>query len=145
MARISPLKDADDDAGPESLAALDEIRTTHGRVTNMKRTLARAPVALHALMTWYDLRDQVRAVPGRATDHALRPRHLRRDGLPGLLDVLPPDPDRFGRGPGGTCDWTNGSRPSSPTAGNWPSILTASPTSFSRGWRTGSSPSRSWC
>jgi alkylhydroperoxidase family enzyme len=59
MARISPLKDADDDAGPESLAALDQICATHGRVTNMKRTLARAPVALRALMTWYELRDQV--------------------------------------------------------------------------------------
>lgn len=59
MARIPPLKDADDDAGPESLAALDAIRATHGRVTNMKRTLARAPVALRALLTWYELRDQV--------------------------------------------------------------------------------------
>ena len=57
MARIPPLQDAD--AHPEARAALDEIRATHGRVTNMKRTLARAPVALRALMTWYDLRDQV--------------------------------------------------------------------------------------
>ena len=59
MARIPPLQDSDADANPESLAAMDEIRSAHGRVTNMKRTLARAPVALHALMTWYDLRDQV--------------------------------------------------------------------------------------
>jgi alkylhydroperoxidase family enzyme len=59
MARITPLGDNDADAGPESLAAIDEIRSTHGRVTNMKRTLARAPVALHALMTWYDLRETV--------------------------------------------------------------------------------------
>jgi len=57
MARIPPLQDAD--AGPEARAVLDEIRATHGRVTNMKRTLARAPAALRALMTWYDLRDQV--------------------------------------------------------------------------------------
>jgi len=57
MARIPPLEDAD--ANPESLAALDDIRSRHGRVTNMKRTLARAPVALHALMTWYNLRDEV--------------------------------------------------------------------------------------
>jgi len=57
MARIPPLEDAD--ADPEARAALDEIHATHGRVTNMKRTLARAPVALRALMTWYDLRDQV--------------------------------------------------------------------------------------
>src|SRR6516162_3915651 len=57
MARISPPQDVD--ADPEARAALDEIRAAHGRVTNMKRTLARAPVALRALMTWYDLRDQV--------------------------------------------------------------------------------------
>jgi len=59
MARIPPLQDSDADANPESRAAMDEVRAAHGRVTNMKRTLARAPVALHALMTWYDLRDQV--------------------------------------------------------------------------------------
>jgi alkylhydroperoxidase family enzyme len=57
MARIPPLQN--DDANPESRAALDEIRATHGRVTNMKRTLARSPVALNALMTWYDLRAEV--------------------------------------------------------------------------------------
>jgi alkylhydroperoxidase family enzyme len=57
MARISPL--ADCDATAESRAALDAIVASHGRVTNMKRTLARAPVALRALMTWYDLRDDV--------------------------------------------------------------------------------------
>jgi alkylhydroperoxidase family enzyme len=57
MARISPLQD--EGAHPESRAALDQIRTAHGRVTNMKRTLARSPVALRALMTWYDLRDEV--------------------------------------------------------------------------------------
>ena len=59
MARIPPLQDSDADANPESRAAIDEIRLAHGRVTNMKRTLARAPVALHALMTWYDLREAV--------------------------------------------------------------------------------------
>ena len=57
MARIPPLQDAD--ANPESRGALDEIRAAHGRVTNMKSTLARSPVALHALMTWYNLRDEV--------------------------------------------------------------------------------------
>jgi len=57
VARISPLPD--DDAGAESRAALDAIQAAHGRVTNMKRTLARSPVALHALMTWYDLRAEV--------------------------------------------------------------------------------------
>jgi len=59
MARITPLQDSDADANPESCDAIDEIRTAHGWVTNMKRTLARAPVALHALMTWYDLREAV--------------------------------------------------------------------------------------
>jgi alkylhydroperoxidase family enzyme len=57
MARIPPLQDADTD--PAGRAALDGILAAHGRVTNMKRTLARAPVALHALMTWYDLRNEV--------------------------------------------------------------------------------------
>jgi alkylhydroperoxidase family enzyme len=59
MARIAPLEDRDLDIRPESRAAMDEIRAAHGRVTNMKRTLARSPVALRALMTWYDLRDEV--------------------------------------------------------------------------------------
>jgi alkylhydroperoxidase family enzyme len=59
MARISPLPDNGADASPESRAAIEHIRTAHGRTTNMKRTLARAPVALRALMTWYDLREAV--------------------------------------------------------------------------------------
>jgi alkylhydroperoxidase family enzyme len=59
MARISPLQDANRDATPESRRVLDEIRAAHGRVTNMKRTLARSPVALRSLMTWYNLRDEV--------------------------------------------------------------------------------------
>lgn len=57
MARVSPLPDAESSA--ESRAALDVIQAAHGRVTNMKRTLARSPVALRALMTWYDLREEV--------------------------------------------------------------------------------------
>jgi alkylhydroperoxidase family enzyme len=57
MARIPPLQDTD--ADPAARAALDEICATQGRVTNMKRTLARAPVALRALLTWYDLRNEV--------------------------------------------------------------------------------------
>jgi alkylhydroperoxidase family enzyme len=59
MARVAPLEDGDSDLNPESRAAIDEIRAAHGRVTNMKRTLARSPVALRALMNWYDLRDEV--------------------------------------------------------------------------------------
>jgi alkylhydroperoxidase family enzyme len=57
MARIPPLEDAE--ADPAGRAALDGIVAAHGRTTNMKRTLARSPVALGALMTWYDLRDAV--------------------------------------------------------------------------------------
>ena len=57
MARIPPLDDAE--ADPAARAVLDDIVAAHGRATNMKRTLARSPVALHALMTWYDLRDEV--------------------------------------------------------------------------------------
>jgi alkylhydroperoxidase family enzyme len=68
MARISALQDSDADATPESRAAIDEIRLAHGRVTNMKRTLARSPVALRALMQWYDLHAEVVAFLGtRAT------------------------------------------------------------------------------
>ena len=98
MPRIPPLQD--DDANPESRTALDKTRAAHGRVTNMKRTLARSPVALHALMTWYDLRDEV--VPFWASGHhALCPRHLGRHRLPGLLDILSPAADRCGRRPRG--------------------------------------------
>jgi alkylhydroperoxidase family enzyme len=57
MARIRPLENADADSA--SRVAMDEIVAAHGRVTNMKRTLVRAPVALRSLMTWYDLRDEV--------------------------------------------------------------------------------------
>jgi alkylhydroperoxidase family enzyme len=57
MARIEPL--ADIDASPASLAALKSMAEAHGRLTNMKRTLAHSPVALRSLMAWYDLRDEV--------------------------------------------------------------------------------------
>jgi alkylhydroperoxidase family enzyme len=57
MVRIPPLEEAE--ADPAGRAALEGIVAAHGRTTNMKRTLARSPVALDALMTWYDLRDAV--------------------------------------------------------------------------------------
>jgi alkylhydroperoxidase family enzyme len=57
MARIPPL--AEEDAPPAARAELDRQRAAHGRVTNMKRTLAHSPAALHALMQWYALRDEV--------------------------------------------------------------------------------------
>jgi alkylhydroperoxidase family enzyme len=65
MARIPPLMDAD--ADPASRAALEGILAAHGRITNMKATLARAPVALDALMTWYNLRDVVVPFLGERT------------------------------------------------------------------------------
>lgn len=37
----------------------DEQVERHGRMTNMKRTLAHSPAALQALMEWYPLRDAV--------------------------------------------------------------------------------------
>ncbi len=57
MARIEPL--ADINASAASLAAMKSTAEAHGRLTNMKRTLAHSPVALRSLMTWYDLRDEV--------------------------------------------------------------------------------------
>jgi alkylhydroperoxidase family enzyme len=57
MARIDPISEAD--AQGEPLEALRQVAAARGRVTNMKATLARSPVALRSLMTWYDLRDEV--------------------------------------------------------------------------------------
>jgi alkylhydroperoxidase family enzyme len=66
MARIAPL--AIDQAPPEARADLERQQAAHGRVTNMKRTLARSPTALRALMQWYDLHAEVVAFLGtRAT------------------------------------------------------------------------------
>ena len=57
MSRIAPIEVRD--AEPEARAELDRQLAAHGRVTNMKRTLAHSATALHALMTWYPLRDRV--------------------------------------------------------------------------------------
>src|SRR4051812_42377614 len=66
MARIEPVRD--DTADGVRREALEQTLAAHGRVTNMKRTLAHSPVALRALMTWYDLRDEVSPFLGeRAT------------------------------------------------------------------------------
>jgi len=61
MARVPPA------AGrlhPDAQAELDRQLAGHGRVTNMKATLAHSPRALLALMTWYPLRDEVAAFLG---------------------------------------------------------------------------------
>jgi alkylhydroperoxidase family enzyme len=64
--RIAPIDAAD--ADPEARVELDQQLEAHGRLTNMKWTLAHSGVALHALMTWYPLRDKVAAFLGeRAT------------------------------------------------------------------------------
>ena len=66
MARIEPVDH--ERASGSVREALDQVVRAHGRATNMKRTLANSPVALRALMTWYDLRDEVAAFLGdRAT------------------------------------------------------------------------------
>ena len=88
MARIEPIEQ--DEAHGERRAALDEVVAAHGRATNMKRTLARSPVALRSLMTWYDLRDEVVTFLGERPTVAVCPCDLGGDGLPGLLDLLSP-------------------------------------------------------
>jgi alkylhydroperoxidase family enzyme len=66
MSRIAPLEVAD--AEPAARAELERQLAAHGRVTNMKRTLAHSATALDALMTWYPLRDRVARFLGeRAT------------------------------------------------------------------------------
>jgi alkylhydroperoxidase family enzyme len=57
MPRVEPIDEAD--ARGAQREALEQVVSAHGRATNMKRTLARSPVALRSLMTWYDLRDEV--------------------------------------------------------------------------------------
>lgn len=62
MARIHPLEH--EKAEPSARAELDRQLAAGGRVTNMKRTLAHSPPALHALMQWYLLRDAVQPFLG---------------------------------------------------------------------------------
>ena len=62
MTRIPPAADAA--VAPEARRELDRQLAAHGRVTNMKRTLAHSAVALRALMQWYDLHAEVVAFLG---------------------------------------------------------------------------------
>ena len=62
MARVEPI--VPEDAAPAARAELERQLAAHGRVTNMKRTLARSPAALRALMAWYDLHAEVVAFLG---------------------------------------------------------------------------------
>lgn len=61
MARIRPLEKDD---GPEPRAEIEALEASYGRATNMKRTLARSPVALRALMQWYDLKAEAQRFLG---------------------------------------------------------------------------------
>ena len=56
MARVAP---ATPPLAPAAQQELDRQLAAHGRVTQMKRTLAHSPRALLALMEWYPLRDEV--------------------------------------------------------------------------------------
>jgi hypothetical protein len=64
MARISPLSDTEAERQPAAASALESIRLKGDRITNMKRTLAREPVAFRSLLTWYDLRGVVQQFIG---------------------------------------------------------------------------------
>jgi alkylhydroperoxidase family enzyme len=77
MARIEPL--TYDEAPAGSRPEYDKQIREHGRMTNMKRTLAHSPAALRAYMEWYPLRDEVAVFLGdRATylfAHAISTRN----------------------------------------------------------------------
>jgi alkylhydroperoxidase family enzyme len=57
MPRIAPIERFS--ATTRQHAILLWIEDNHGVATNMKRTLARSPVALQALLQWYPLKDEV--------------------------------------------------------------------------------------
>lgn len=57
MARITPLNY--EEAEPQARAEWDRQIEAHGRMTNMKRTLAHSGLALEAYMDWYPLHDEV--------------------------------------------------------------------------------------
>src|SRR5208283_4235315 len=66
MSRVTPISEAQ--AEPAAREELQRQRLAHGRVTNMKLTLAHSPIALEALMQWYPLHDAVARFLGeRAT------------------------------------------------------------------------------
>lgn len=67
MPRIRPLEYHEVD-GPVR-EEYDRQIAAHGRMTNMKRTLAHSPSALRALMEWYALQDEVRPFLGERLTH----------------------------------------------------------------------------
>ena len=62
MARIPPI--SFENATPEIQAEYQDVVAEHGVVTNMKATLLHSPPALHAVLAWYRLFDQVNPVLG---------------------------------------------------------------------------------
>jgi alkylhydroperoxidase family enzyme len=62
MARIEPVEH--EAADPRARVEWARQVEAHGRMTNLKRTLARSPLALEIYMQWYPLRDAVRAFLG---------------------------------------------------------------------------------
>lgn len=100
MSRVPPLDY--DAAPPRSRAEWDRQVAAHGRITNMKRTLAHSPEALDAYMRWYPLRDEVEAFLGKRltllfvhaismeTDCLICSTYFRRD-----LIEAGEDPDRL--------------------------------------------------
>ncbi len=63
MPRIPPQ--TREKADPASQKLWDEQVKAHGRMTNMKMTLAHDPASLRALMEWYPLRDTVEPFLGK--------------------------------------------------------------------------------
>lgn len=61
MARIQPVRY--EDASLEVQAACDALIQQH-KITNMKATLLHSPPALHAVLEWYTLFDEVKPVLG---------------------------------------------------------------------------------
>ncbi|WON78303.1 hypothetical protein [Serratia sp. UGAL515B_01] len=49
---------------PEAKSRYQDQVEKHGRITNMKRTLLHAPTAFDALMSWYPLFDELKALVG---------------------------------------------------------------------------------
>src|SRR5208282_5226642 len=63
VARIPPI--VEQNAAPAAREELNRQRLAHGRVTNMKLTLAHSPLALNVLMQWYPMHDSVAGFLGR--------------------------------------------------------------------------------
>mgnify|MGYP002778403067 CR=1 FL=1 len=57
MPRIEPI--SREQADPQAQQVWDDQIASHGRMTNMKRTLARSGPALAAYMQWYPLRQEI--------------------------------------------------------------------------------------